>query len=150
MDYYIDGTIDSIELSTEDNLPLHFTLLPSPEFLKTVAEGKKKALFIGTHELPLPSTQTEEDEMVRAKQTDEQRKMDRQKPIQALLVDVVKNESGKEILKFEMPKTCTIFRGLLLDAKNNRNTIRVFTKSKTVVHEELIIDFDSSVSITIL
>lgn len=149
MDYYIDGTINSIELAMEGDLALHFTLLPSPEFLKTVAEGKKKALFIGTRELHQPSKQNEEDKMLRAKQTDEQ-KNDKQEPMQALLVNVAKNESGKEILRFEMPKTCIIFRGMLLEAKNSRNAVRVLAKSKGVVPEELRIDFDKPVSITIL
>lgn len=120
MSYYIDGTIDSIELGMDGNA--HFTLLPSAEFLKTVAEGKKKALFIGESK-PIPKqcegeskpvpTQGEESN----KQTAEEQMLDEQQPISALLVNVSKNESGKEICKFIMPKTCTIFRGLLLEAK---------------------------------
>ena len=142
MSYYIDGTIDSIELAMDGNA--HFTLLPSAEFLKTVAEGKKKAFFI--KESKTVPTQGEGSD----KQTDEQQKLDEQQPIPALLVNVSKNESGKEICKFIMPKTCTIFRGLLLEAKNNRNTVRVFAQSKGAKSEDSRIDFDSPVSITIL
>lgn len=142
MDYYIDGTIDSIELAMDGNA--HFTLLPSAEFLKTMAEGKKKALFI--EKSKTVPTQGEGSD----KQTDEQQKLDEKQPIPALLVNVSKNESGKEILKFIMPKTCTIFRWLLLEAKNNRSTVRVLAKSKGVLPSELRIDFDSPVSITIL
>lgn len=142
MGYYIDGTIDSIDLAMDSDE--HFTLLPSAEFLKTMAEGKKKALFIGESK-PVP-IQGE----VSGKQADEQQKLDEQQPIPALLVNVSKNEGGNEILSFKMPKTCTIFRGLLLEAKNNRNTVRVFAQSKGAKSEDSRIDFDSPVSITIL
>ena len=118
MDYYIDGTIDSIELSTDGNA--HFTRLPSAEFLKTMAEGKKKALFIEKDNTSF-----------------------------ALLIDIEKNDNGKEIRKFVMPKTCTIFKGLLLEAKNNRNTVRVFVQSLEKDGKSGI-NFDKPVSITIL
>ena len=44
--YYIEGTIDSIEIAIGEEKAVRFTLLLSAEFLKTVAEGEKKALFI--------------------------------------------------------------------------------------------------------
>jgi len=141
--YYIDGTVDSIEITLNEKHHLHFTLLPSSEFLKTVGEGRQKALFIGTIE---PATkQTDE---VKTKQPDGQTKV--QNPIRALLVDMVKNANGKETLRFLMPQMCAIFRRLLLEAKNNRNIIRVLAKSKEQMSEQLCIDFDAPVSITIL
>ena len=130
--YYIDGTVDSIEIAMNDNLHLHFTLLPSSEFLKTVEEGKQMAMFIG-----------------QTKQTDEKKK-EVKSPIRALLVDMVKNANGKGTLRFLMPRKCAIFPGLLLEAKNNRNIIRVLAKSNEQMSEELCIDFEEPVSITIL
>ena len=137
--YYIDGTVDSIEIAMNDNLHLHFTLLPSSEFLKTVEEGKQKALFIG---------QTEEEK--KAKQPDEKKTKEVDNPIQALLVDMVENASGRGTLRFLLPPMNAIFCGLLLEAKNNRNIIRVLAKSKEQMPEGLSIDFDAPVSITIL
>lgn len=96
--YYIEGTIDAIEIAMDNKQPLHFLLNPSTEFLKTVGDGTKKALFIG------------------------------EKYDSALLEGVVKNEKGTEALKFEISSAdCT----LLLEAKNNRNTVRVSVKSKS-------------------
>lgn len=95
MDYYIDGTIDSIEIAMDENQPLHFLLIPSSEFLKTMVDGSKKALFI-------------------AKKYDS-----------ALLEGVVKNEKEKEALKFEISNADCSLKCLLLEAKNNRNTVRV-------------------------
>lgn len=98
MSYYIDGTIDSIEIGEEK--AVRFTLLPSTEFLKTVAEGEKKALLIEK------SGKT------------------------ALISDPTKNENEKEVLKFKISNTDCSLKCLLLEAKNSRNTIRVFVASK--------------------
>lgn len=99
MDYYIDGTIDSIEIAMDNNQPLRFLLIPSTEFLKTMADGTKKALFVG-------------------------KKFD-----SALLEEVVKNEKEKEVLKFEISSADCSLKCLLLEAKNNRNTVRVSTRN---------------------
>ena len=100
MNYYIDGTIDSIKIGT-GAASIEFSLLPSSEFLKTVAEGKKKALFISEH------------------------------ADSAYLQKVEKNESDKEVCNFKLSQNRDSSRKcLLLEAKNNRNTIRVFVKEK--------------------
>ena len=100
MDYYIDGTIDSIKIGTGTG-PISFSLIPSPEFLKTVCENKKKALFI-------------------SEQADS-----------AYLQKVEKNESNKDICNFTLSQNRDSSRTcLLLEAKNNRNTIRVFVQEK--------------------
>lgn len=104
MSYYIDGTIDSIELAIGGNPPLKFSLLPSAEFLKTVAGGKKRALFIGN------GNTTEE-------------------ALPAILAKVSQNENGKEKLDFTMEDKDLALKCLLLEAKKNRNTIRVFVQS---------------------
>ena len=127
MDYYIDGNIDSIKIATapintpvaetakpkaaskkpdrKDAETLEFSLLPSSDFLKPVAEGKdvkKKALFIKSG-----------------------------KPAMAHLRDVTKNESGKDIVWFSVEaQNDSSLKCLLLEAKNNRNDVRVFVSSK--------------------
>lgn len=99
MDYYIDGTIDSIEIAIGEENAVRFTLLPSAEFLKTVAEGEKKALFIEK------SGKT------------------------ALISETTKNEKEKEVLKFEISNADCSLKCLLLEAKNNRNALRVSTRN---------------------
>lgn len=100
MSYYIDGTIDSIEIAIGEEKAVRFTLLPSTEFLKTVAKGEKKALLIEK------SGKT------------------------ALISEPTENEKEKEILKFEISNADCSLKCLLLEAKNNRNNIRVFVASK--------------------
>lgn len=100
MHYYIDGTIDSITIGT-GAASIEFSFLPSSDFLKTVADGinvKKKALFIKS-----------------------------ETPDMAYLRDVTKNESERDIIKFSIEaETDSSLNCLLLEAKNNRNTVRVF------------------------
>lgn len=120
MDYYIDGTIDSIELTIGEENAAHFTLLPSAEFLKTVAEGKRKVLFVGKSEQS------------------------------ALLLEPKKIENEKEVIKFEIANADSALKCLLLEAKNNRNAIRVFIQSTKMKREGSRGDFYISVSIVIL
>lgn len=100
MAYYIDGTIDSIKIGT-GAASIEFSLLPSSEFLKTMAEGKKKALFIN-------------------KQADS-----------AYLENVDKNESEKDIVRFSIAaQKDSSLKCLLLETKNSRNIVRVFVEEK--------------------
>lgn len=101
--YYIEGTIDAIELTVGNSKTLHFTLLPSPEFLKTVLNEAKKVLFIDK------SGET------------------------ALFADAKKNDNEKEVFGFAYANADCSFKCLLLEAKNNRNTVRVFVKSKATL-----------------
>ena len=126
MDYYIDGTIDSIKIATSANT-IEFSLLPSSEFLKTVAEGGKMAVFIGRDD-----TKGKDDSLP------------------AILVKTTKNENGKEKLDFEVSGVDSAFKCLLLEAKNNRNTIRVFTQATGENPEKQKITFPAPATITIL
>lgn len=133
MDYYIDGTIGSIEVALGNNSVLHFSLIPASEHIKTVIEcncktgkqeTKSKALFIGKE-----GSRT------------------------ALLEALDKDQNAKDCLRFIMPNMSSLFRLLLLEAKNNRNTVRVTAKTNNVSgkpEEELRVDFDQAVDITIL
>lgn len=127
--YYIDGTIDSIELAIGGNPPLKFSLLPSEEFLKTVAEGKKRALFV--------------EDVATDKEKDSSG---------AVLKKAEVNESGKDILNFSVSKSKDTVKCLLLEAKNNRNTIRVFVQSTTEKdhQKKSAINFTEPVRIAIL
>ena len=125
MSYYIDGTIESIEITTAEKQPLQFSVIPSSDCLKTVAEGEIKALFIMNAD-----------------------KMKESWP--AILEKVSKNESGKEKLDFTTNCVDSALKCLLLEAKNNRNTVRVFANATGGTPEDLKIDFGASVSITIL
>lgn len=107
MSYYIDGTIDSIELAIGGNPPLKFSLLPSEEFLKTVAEGKKRALFV--------------EDVATDKEID----------LSGAVLKKAEVKRGKDILNFSVSKSKDTVKCLLLEAKNNRNTIRVFVQSTT-------------------
>lgn len=109
MQFYIDGTIDAITIVIDkEDKTLAFSLQPSSDFLKIVAEGdnaeteiKKKALFI-----------------------------EREAPSLAHLRDVTKNESDKDIVIFTIEsKDDSSLKCLLLEAKNNRNVVRVFVNS---------------------
>ena len=100
MNYYIDGTIDSIDIAIGEEKAVRFTLLLSAEFLKTVAEGEKKALFVEK------SGKT------------------------AVFSEPAKNENEKEILNFEIANADSALKCLLLEAKNNRNTVRVVVASR--------------------
>ena len=109
MQFYIDGTIDAITIVIDkEDKTLAFSLQPSSNFMKTVAEGdnlktevKKKALFIKN-----------------------------ETPSLAHLRDVAKNESGKDIVFFTIEsKDDSSLKCLLLEAKNNRNVVRVFVNS---------------------
>ena len=130
--YYIDGTIDLIGISS-DNKTVRFSLLPSSEFLKTIAQGEKRALFIRNDDGA-------------SKQDDDKDT----KPILALLAKVFKNEAGKEVLNFTMANSDCSLKCLLLEAKNNRNTIRVFAQSHGKSLTNLGIAFSAPVSIAVL
>lgn len=133
MDYYIDGIIDSIEVASCNNSRLYFSLIPSSEYMKTVVENDSKtgkqitrilAVFI---------------------------KKDGSRS--ALLEVLDKNQNAKDCLRFLMPSMCLLFRLLLLEAKNNRNTVRATVKTKTDSEksgENLRVDFTQAVDITIL
>lgn len=120
MEYYIEGTIDSIELTIGEEKAVHFTILPSAEFLKTISKGEKKALFIEKSEQS------------------------------ALLLKPQKNENEKEVINFTIANEDSALKCLLLEAKNNRNVVRVFAQSKKAKGGGARIDFDVPVSITIL
>ena len=129
MDYYIDGTIDSIEIAIGGNKPLRFSLIPSAEFVKTVAEGKKRAIFV--------------EDVGKDKEKD---------PHGAVLKKAETNESGKDILHFDVSQKKDAVKCLLLAAKNNRNTIRVFVQSTAEKDNsnKCIINFTDAVRISIL
>lgn len=127
--FYIDGTIDTIELMTGRNT-LKFSLLPSADFLKTVAEGEKKALFIRKDGSSL--------------------KADAPKAMLALLENVSRNEHEKEVLVFDIENKDSSLKCLLLEAKNNRNTVRVVAQSTGKALDDLHIAFSAPVSIAIL
>ena len=97
MQFYIDGTIDAITIVIDkEDKTLAFSLQPSSNFMKTVAEGdnlktevKKKALFIKN-----------------------------ETPSLAHLRDVAKNESGKDIVFFTIEsKDDSSLKCLLLEKK---------------------------------
>ena len=101
--YYIEGTIDAIELTVGNEKTLQFTLLPSTEFLQTMKDGAKKALFI-----------------------DKSGKL-------AQFAETMKNAHEKDVREFNSQNADCSLKCLLLEAKNNRNTVRVFAKSKATL-----------------
>ena len=110
--YYIEGTIDSIKIEIGKAESVCFTLHPSAEFLKTVAEGAKKALFVEK------SGKT------------------------ALIAEFSENGNEKGKRDFKLGSADSAIKCLLLEAKNNRNTVRVVVESRAKLCEP--------VSITIL
>lgn len=114
MMFYIDGQIDTIKIVTGSDGNIQFSILPSSEFLKTVTETKngaveikKKALFIKGEE-----------------------------PDFAYLRNVAQSESEKDIVWFSIAgHDDSSLKCLLLEAKNNRNTVRVLVAENDVTRE---------------
>lgn len=100
--YYIEGTLDVIELEAPDLKLKQFSLLPSAEYLLAMPDGEKKALFIEF--------------------------ADKQ---QACLIKTSDNTGGKKVVVFRAITPCdAALSSLLIQAKRDRATIRVCVRSE--------------------
>ena len=116
--YYTEGTIDAIELHDDC---FYFSISPSSAFLIDIDGDRKMALFI-------------EDKCnimtcdIIAVGKNSPKEMTSRK---AKLTEPTKNRVGKEVLWFHWSDLSGIhscnFSRILVDAKNNRNAVRVCT-----------------------
>ena len=96
--FYIEGTVDSIELEVDGLKLKRFSIVPTSQFMITLPDGKSRVLFV-----------------------------DYENKDAAFLVKAEKNGKDKEVVFFEVQIVCTsaALVNLLNQVKNNRSTIRV-------------------------
>ncbi len=105
--YYIEGTLDVIELEAPGLKLKQFSLLPSSEYLLAMPDGEKKALFIEFADKQI---------WVADKK-------------QACLIGTSKNSGGKQVVVFKSSSSGdSALSSLLIQAKRDRVTIRVCVK----------------------
>lgn len=106
--FYVEGSIDSIELEVSDFRVKQFSIVPSSEFLITLPDGKKSVLFVDYKE----NVSTKDDSLRDG----------------ARLLNAKKNENDKEVVCFKLrkPLTSTLI-DILIQAKYNHSSIRVCT-----------------------
>ncbi len=109
--YYIEGIIDAIDFLPNATC---FSLIPSAEFLLKIDGDKTMALFVQDAAGMMPNPRVKNAPIQTAK------------ALNAKLISPVNNQSGKGTLWFLAPQKFVFCpHNILLDAKNNRNCVRV-------------------------